>query len=78
MISELLWRMSKEETVNHNSAVTDLVERLSKIRYTVNDFYREFQTPRFSSIKWGANHWKRRLMLHGYLSKQMQSYAADS
>lgn len=42
--------------MDHSSAVTDLMEGFSKIRNTVGDFYREFQTPRLSSIKWGANH----------------------
>jgi len=41
--------MSKEETLGHSSAVTDLAEQLSKIRNTVDEFYREYK-PQVSRV----------------------------
>jgi hypothetical protein len=50
VISELLWWMSKEEIVDHSSAVTDMAEQLSKIRW----FLQGISTPKILEYKLGC------------------------
>jgi hypothetical protein len=56
LVEDCLERVLKKEIMVYCSTITDLLEELSKIRNTVDDLLREFQTPTFSSMKLGTNH----------------------